>query len=73
MGPVSEQEQEQDPTAEPPVTGDAVVDQALRELDLASGHPLADRVEAATAAHRVLQERLRAPGAGGAGDGDTPA
>lgn len=70
---MNEQREQQTPTTGPPVTGDPVVDQALRELDRASGQTLADRAEAAAAAHRVLQERLRAPGAGGAGDGDPPA
>lgn len=66
-------EQDQAPAGAPPVTGDAVVDQALRDLDATAEASLGDRVEAATAAHRVLQERLRAPGAGGAADGDQPA
>lgn len=65
-------DEQQHPAADgPPVTGDPAVDHALRDLHAAAGQRLAERVEAAAVTHRVLQERLRAPGVGD-GEGDHP-
>lgn len=43
---------------EPPVTGDAVVDEAVRLVAKAVLHPLEDQVPVYDAVHRGLQDRL---------------
>lgn len=44
------------PTAPP--TGDPAIDAALRELDVATGEPLAQHIVAGERVHQVLQGRL---------------
>jgi hypothetical protein len=43
---------------EPPVTGDPLVDEAVRRIAAAVRHPLEDQVPVYDAVHRGLQDRL---------------